>query len=301
MLPLNHTTKAAAMSAHMTAGAPRIVIPLDGSPFSERAVQPGSSLARALNAELTLVRAYGGKSTPPAAANGLGGYGRLTTDDVQHASLYLARIQADLRSHGVRASSRVVQARASEGILEVAAHTAPGVVVIATRGEQRTAPESVAADLVRKGDVPVLLVTDVTGNPFDTHQKDLRVAVIEDDLVGNARLRHCLTALAGPFSAPVSVLRPVYARRTNAAHTSSPENGVDGDDPLASLRAGGVDVREESIIDHVTSATFGAMAHQRRANVIVLAGHHAVPRPAETARWVFAVLEAARVPVLFIP
>src|SRR5262249_2354225 len=133
-----------------------LVVPLDGSPLAESAIQPAASLARILKAEVTLVRAYGGSSYLPSGSAMFRGR-TSATGDVHHASLYMARLQAALRSQGLRVSSRVVQARAFEAILEVAAHAPAELIVLATRGGtgagERSAAGSVAVDVIRNGEI----------------------------------------------------------------------------------------------------------------------------------------------------
>jgi nucleotide-binding universal stress UspA family protein len=267
-------------------GIRHLVIPLDGTPLAERAIAPAASLARALNAEITLVRAYGGSSLPSGSAV-LRRLLHANGDDVHHASLYLARLQAELRSLGIRASSRVVQAQPVEAILEVAAHTPAELVVLATRGGihdgERPIGGSVAAEVIRYGQIPVLVVNGATANPFDAgHAGGLRLAATADDVARNRMLGDYVGILARDFDAEVAM----------------PSGS---DDALGGLRGQGVRLLIAADGGPASAEPLGVFAYAQRADLVVVSGGHETPRATEDAEAVLDLLRQSRVPVLFVP
>ncbi len=288
-----------------------LVVPLDGTPLAERAIAPAASLARALNAEVTLVRAYGRGSSLPSGSTMMRGLLRVNGGDVHHASLYLARLQVELRSLGIRASSRVVQAQPVEAILEVAAH-APidHLVVLATRGGMRSGERSfdgsVAAEVIRDGAVPVLVVNGATANPFDaSHTGSLRLAVPADDLARNPALSDLVHSIARVFGAEVAVLRTPRSASNETSNETSPITQPDAEEAveraLGGLRRQGIALLVESNGRHAPRETLGAFADARHADLVTLSGRHTPPRPAEDADYVLNVLRQSHVPVLFVP
>jgi nucleotide-binding universal stress UspA family protein len=141
-----------------------IVVPLDGSPFAEQALDTARALARAFGSYLVLVEAL-----PPNT--GEDGGQRETRE-------YLARLQAKLESEGVSATTVV-----AEGVeINVIEHTwrenGAGLIVIASHGhsghQQHTGaaqPESaatsplvgsVAASILEELEVPTLVIQPAT-------------------------------------------------------------------------------------------------------------------------------------------
>jgi hypothetical protein len=217
----------------------------------------------------------------------------------------MARLQADLRSQGIRVSSRVVQARAFEAILEVAAHTPAQLIVLATHGGMRAGEHSlggsVSVDVIRNGEIPVLIVNGATANPFAQHLAGvLRLVLIEDDLRGNAALREYVATIARAFSARVTVLRSLPQVIGGPAQGGLVNTGAD--DPLARLREQGIDVRVETGGDNANvDAYLACFARWQRAHLVAVSGHHSVPRPSEETDSLLDILRESRVPVLFVP
>jgi len=136
-----------------TSGLPmQIVVPLDGSEFSEAALGPAGDWARALEAGLVLVRTLGSGievDTPWRQ--------RIVTA----ARQYLEKVALPLRADGLRVEVRVEAGPPDKVIARIANELAPSLAVMATHGRgvlSRMLAESVASETLRKLTVPMLLV-----------------------------------------------------------------------------------------------------------------------------------------------
>ncbi len=140
----------------------RIVVALDGSEVSERALPPAEELARRLGAPLHLVRVadptwlrFGGNQ----AALEYAALGEAFADEEREAGDYLRRTLAALRGRGLEATSEV---RRGAAATELVAGASPGdLLVMASHGRggpARWLLGSVAEDVTRRSTAPVLLV-----------------------------------------------------------------------------------------------------------------------------------------------
>ena len=123
------------------------LIPLDGSPLSERILAPAVVLARLMNARCTLLRVVAPKSDAQA--------------QTQQAEQYLERIAAAQRQQGVPIESRVVMAaHPVEVILHEAQTEQSKLIALATHGYggfKRLVLGSVADQIIRHASLPVLV------------------------------------------------------------------------------------------------------------------------------------------------
>lgn len=150
---------AAAGRPSAAAGVRRIVVPLDGTPYGERALPCAVALARAFGAEIILVRA---DPLDTASSRGAAVPPRLRAREHAHAaSLYLARLEQGLRRGGVRVSSRVPGGIPGGAVVAAARECAADLIVIATHAGSmfsRPSQVSVACEVARAADIPVLLL-----------------------------------------------------------------------------------------------------------------------------------------------
>ncbi len=131
---------------------PRIVVPLDGSELSERALITAGELARALGAEVVLVRAieseqYAAKADP--------------VNDVGDVWNYLAAKGKQLVRDGIPVTPNVRFGEPPKVILDAVDAFDAGLITIATHGRSglsRLLLGSQAAAVVRRATVPVVLV-----------------------------------------------------------------------------------------------------------------------------------------------
>jgi nucleotide-binding universal stress UspA family protein len=140
-----------------------ILVPLDGSPLAEGALEPSKALARAWDAEIALIQVIEPltlATDPPMIASTVYDE-RLTTIRRDAANDYLEGVAERLRADGIRPSSAAVLGMGPvEALLDLARPERYGAVAIATHGRgglRRMVLGSVADKLVRGADIPVLV------------------------------------------------------------------------------------------------------------------------------------------------
>src|SRR5579884_3180560 len=132
-----------------------ILVPLDGSPFAERALPYATTLARAAHARLLLLRAVLAHPLPgtdPALA-------QLTA--VQHAEAALAAVAERLRRDGLAVDTAGYYDEAATAIADAAHYRHADLIVMSTHGRTglgRWLYGSVADRVLRRAEVPVLLI-----------------------------------------------------------------------------------------------------------------------------------------------
>ena len=154
-----------------TAGAPvctmpfrRILVPLDGSVGSERALEMAADLSEAAPGSALGLMMVVSPHYLVFPEFGVGGVGPEVTDAAQrgeYAREYLATLEARLASRGIESAVVVdVAADIARAILEEARRTHADVITIATRGRggvPRMMIGSVADKVIRAADQPVLV------------------------------------------------------------------------------------------------------------------------------------------------
>ena len=135
-----------------------VMVPLDGSGLSERALPYAVGLARALSLELLLVRAVNLDSSS------YGGYVHLTkisSDEVLTATDYLDAMAEGLKRQGVRARFKVLRGTAPQALLSFAQETPNALIAMTTHGRSglsRWLMGSVGEAMVRASGDPVLII-----------------------------------------------------------------------------------------------------------------------------------------------
>jgi nucleotide-binding universal stress UspA family protein len=141
----------------------RILVPLDGSPEGEAALEPAAELAERLRLGLTLVQVV---ELPPLVADGLPDFavpvtGGLVEMRRREAEKYLAAAAEPLCARGLPVDTTVVVHRAvADALLELARADDVVLVAVSTHGRggiQRLLLGSVADKLVRAAERPVLV------------------------------------------------------------------------------------------------------------------------------------------------
>ncbi len=139
-----------------------VMVPLDGSGLSERALPYAVELARALSLELLLVRAVNLDSSS------YGGYVHLTkisSDEVLTATDYLDAMAEGLKRQGVRARFKVLRGSAPQALLSFAQETPNALIAMTTHGRSglsRWLMGSVGEAMVRASSDPVLTIPSTT-------------------------------------------------------------------------------------------------------------------------------------------
>lgn len=154
-----------------------ILLPLDGTSFAERVIEPALTLGEPFNATFTLVRvnkpilrgSYLSAATEAEMPAGVLGemhhlqeeLRRLTAEQRRESQRYLEEMAAKLRGRGVQVNVRVaMNDEPAVGILQEAEAMQADLIAMEThgrRGLSRLFLGSVADKIVRCGPVPVLL------------------------------------------------------------------------------------------------------------------------------------------------
>ena len=141
-------------------GVERVLIPVDGSPGSERGMAYASLVAELTGAELIVVVAY----DPPIAIRRKAGllevqHERAEMED--EASELAGEAVSLLTARGHAARGIVVRGDPAEAIIEIAERESPDLIVIGRRGLGRLKGllvGSVSERVARHAEIPVLLV-----------------------------------------------------------------------------------------------------------------------------------------------
>jgi nucleotide-binding universal stress UspA family protein len=132
-----------------------MIVPLDGSELSERAIPIAASLARSLNGELLLIHVL----EEPIAFDMVPS---LILPDRTEAERYLKRVFATLPP-APQASVMVIRGNPTEELLRLAEETPDTIIVMSTHGRGglgRVVFGSVADKVMRGATTPVVLVRD---------------------------------------------------------------------------------------------------------------------------------------------
>jgi nucleotide-binding universal stress UspA family protein len=140
-----------------------ILVPLDGSDYSERALATGLELARLTGAKVTLltvILGYKDAHVPPVE--------RLDQQARDRAEAYLAPFLEDARKAGFDVSSRVGHGDPAQEIVASARERGADLIVMSTHGigaTGRHALGSVAMKVLQDSDCPVLMVRIPEASP----------------------------------------------------------------------------------------------------------------------------------------
>jgi nucleotide-binding universal stress UspA family protein len=136
-----------------------LVVPLDGSPLAENAVNPAMELARAAGARLTLLRVEPWLTEGSAPYGAVREFTLLEDEAASAAEDYLAGVRRQLPDD-LNVEPVVLRGRAAESLIEFCLHERIDLVVMTTHGRggfRRMVIGSTADRLVRSG-IPTLLV-----------------------------------------------------------------------------------------------------------------------------------------------
>ncbi len=290
----------------------RVVVPVDGTLYAERAFPTAITLAHAWNAEIILVRAdvarvgaSGRSSHPPR---------RYERETAQYASLYLARAEQEVRAQGVRVSSRLLVGMAAEAILAAVAECDADLVVMSTHagGFANLSHTSVARKVLLGVDIPTLLLTSSTRSPFDLPVcPGLTLVALLEHARANAAALPLATLVARTFAGQLLLLGA-------AALPTVEHRGVEGAPlPHSSLAA----ARTEAILylerqrSHLESAQVpvwtavvdgdlleeAADLGQAGADILVLTAQSSPQRRTYTVEAALRLLKRCNMPVLVVP
>lgn len=126
-----------------------VLIPLDGSPLSEKVLAPARPLVETLEADVVLLRVVPTRGTQPDVEV-----------EADEAGVAMQRLQERLAGEGLRCQAKVVRGEPAEQILAFERALRPDYVAMATHGRSgvsRLVRGSTAERVVRHATAPVLL------------------------------------------------------------------------------------------------------------------------------------------------
>jgi|GEM_PF-5414801 len=221
----------------------RIVVPLDGTPVAEQAIAAALPLAHAFHTELLLVRANTIYSPARDSRQWIVSLGRHSARSqsrhqrqaIYDASLYLARIEQELRSKGIRVRSHVPLGPIPEAILEVANRSAADLIIISPHdnasGSAPLATWSTIRAMLHQTQLPVLLITSAPDWTLHTLMHRSPTATGNDQLYG---ADHTLPQL----QPALRILLPLYALAASTLpHTTALARAFNGHVILQSISA----------------------------------------------------------------
>ncbi len=141
-----------------------LLVTLDGTPRGESVIPHAADLARAMGAEITLLRVV---ESAGSDWNERGAIGRGSADTTipsqiaERARTYLERIASHLSERGVRANAIVRQGHPARQIISVAKELDVDAIAMAThprRGLNRLMSGSIAEQVLHESSLPLLLV-----------------------------------------------------------------------------------------------------------------------------------------------
>jgi nucleotide-binding universal stress UspA family protein len=191
-----------------------ILVPLDGSEFSEQALPLAVELAQRLNAALHMVKVH----TLVIAGDNLVHYTALDLEPASEIANYLERISGKVQSQlKSRPVTRVLEGAVSEALELYANETRCDLIVMTTHGRgglSRAWLGSVADELIRHVSAPVLLL-----RPSEDSGKRPAPAALHRILIalkGTALSESILEPaleMARAFNAPVTLVRCIMPPR----------------------------------------------------------------------------------------
>jgi nucleotide-binding universal stress UspA family protein len=140
-----------------------VVVPLDGSALAERALPHAQALAKKMNLDVVLLRAY---ALPPVAYYTSEGYvpdvDDLMAEGRENAGRYLDQIRERVQSEGIaRVSTLLLEGDAAGNIIEIAKQRPGHLVVLCTHGRSgfsRWVLGSVAGRVIHESGVALLVI-----------------------------------------------------------------------------------------------------------------------------------------------
>ena len=150
----------------------QVLVPLDGSEASERAIPHAQSVALAFGAKVHLLQVIslsheyeaargGGDAHPTVIAYSLGTAREITAAQQSRAERYLQDMATRFAEHGLQVTTSVRQGSIWESITDFVAENGVDLVVMSTHGRgalQRLFVGSVTDRVIRSSNVPILAI-----------------------------------------------------------------------------------------------------------------------------------------------
>jgi nucleotide-binding universal stress UspA family protein len=287
----------------------KILLPLDGSAFAERAAPVAQQLAAALNADLliariipTLVWAYAAAGGPTSAEV----YDQLLRDEEGEVEKYLSRMVASGEALGIRTFTIAARGEVASALLDIITDEQVDLVVMTTHGRTgapRFAMGSVADRVLRGGSAATLLLRSFTDSSAGdaTAQSPILLsrAVVTVD---GSRLAESafdmVEALAGPIITSVTLMR-VLPLEAGAGQTQDARTYLYDAAQRLRERIGAFGAEVTTQLEYGPVAERIVEDAEQQRDLIVMATHGATG----ARRWAYGsvtdrVLHGARTPLL---
>ena len=257
----------------------QILLPLDGSRLSERALPYARALARRADARIMLVRAAHAHTVPGADPS------KAQIEVTSRAEHETQAVADRLIADGIKSEARIYYDDPVHTILDAAHRHHANLIVMSTHGRSglgRVVYGSVADDVLRHTETPVLLIPPAIDHSWP-EQEPLSVLVpldgsaLAEEALGSAEL------LAEMFGARLHVLRVVespgyplygdgyvYVPFDEDAELISAKQYLQ--DQVERLRAAGLEASAQVAVGNPT-ALIGAVARDRKVDVVAMATH----------------------------
>lgn len=280
----------------------RILIPLDGSSFAERALAQGHRIARPGHSEILLVRAV---HVPLSLAKI--DTAHLEKQEKKEAEAYLSEVSARLNSAGIAARWAVIDGPPAEAILETAKREKASLIAMTTHGRSgvsRWALGSVAGKVLQASHVPVLMMHSFRASGSGaTHAGGgeipfRRILLPLDGSATAAGVLPAVGALGALCDSEILVLQVVPGGEQGAG-TPVPEIPVE--ESLNQLRASGRRARLLCVKGEDPAASILDVAEGEVVDLIAMSTHGR----SGISRWVFGsvaerVIQSSAIPLLVV-
>jgi nucleotide-binding universal stress UspA family protein len=284
----------------------KILLPLDGSAFAERAAPAARQIALALHADLLIVRIIPTLTWTYAAAGGPTSadvYERLLRDEEREVERYLSRMVADGEALGIKTFTIAARGEVSSSLLDIINDEQIDLVVMSTHGRtgaERFALGSVAERVLRGGAVPILLLRSFHNGAPSAAQTSIQLSRAVVAVDGSELAEYSfgvVEALAGSVITSVALLR-VLPLEAGAGQTQEARNYLYDSAQRLQKRLG-------ASVEITTELEYGPVAEriledaEQRRDLIVMATHGRTG----ARRWAYGsvtdrVLHGARTPLL---
>jgi len=222
-----------------------VLVPLDGDPLFERVLPYVERITGGASANVTLLRATNPRDETGFFVPGLGynplALPRAADLEAANAVAYLEPIAARLRASGVETRTSTAVGRAADVILDRARGDID-IIAMATRGRDypaRTLLGSVADAVVRKAQIPILLVSETCTRLWREGGPRKMLIAVDDSAVATSILKPAtafarqvgamlfLLHVVDPVAPSASAQAPVVARRVIRTELSSARTWLD--------------------------------------------------------------------------
>ena len=179
----------------------RIMVPLDGSPFSETALPYARAIAGSLAIPVELVEAF--DALPPSAHHRQSAEAtrRMLADVERNSRQYLGQVQEMLRSAGLVATVTTLPGAPARALVDWLVRDPEALVVMSTHGRggiARWALGSVADKVLHSVPNPVLLIRgDAESAPADAVAVKIVLVPLDGSALSEESLTHAAAVAAG--------------------------------------------------------------------------------------------------------